>query len=1203
MKRASLFSLLLFFFCLLSVRGQQLTPETWHTIGRGEVTWANAHVTIKDAFITGPKAGTGSYSFSFEAMAVPESAEAQIWSGFGFSDRENYYTLGLRGGNSQDLYLARYETTGKDKLLALEKVEFKIERNQWVQFRIVLHQGQIEVYLNGNKVPTLIAKDQTLHFSGNVILGGGWTPTSYRNVKIETIPSSYPTAKETTSSILAHELLTSKESKRKSQRALYKTQKVSIKRKGRTEIDMNGNWLFIPEHELESQEQGYAPEQDDQSWHVLNVPDFWNPVRNWLHLQDSNLPHAGSGISDNYREKEESRTTGYTFNSLKTNAAWYRHYIDLPSSIDEKRLLLHFDAVSKVADVYVNGQYAGGHVGMFGEFEVDITDLVKPGKNLIAVNVKVRKFKKASDADENVARAVSVDINNDMLNSLPHGMFAGTEGGIWQPVKLIISNPVRITEQYAATHTRGADFHFKLKNENTISKTVHIGITVRDKETRKILYQDKAGKTLKINPQDTISGSISLGNLNPKTWSPETPHLYTLTTDVFVDGRLEDQQQIDIGFRTFTSQGNKFYLNEKPYWLRGANHPPAGIAPNDAELANTFFKLMQEGNQAITRSHGSPFTETWMKAADEQGVAVSFEGTWPWLMIGDIPSDELLKIWKDEMLNLVRKYRNHPSLFLWTINNEMYFTMFYHNDPPEVRLRKWEILSEVIKEIRKLTPDVPISADSGYSRVEGDYTKNLFPAGIDDGDIDDRHVYFNWYNRDFFQVYDGEWDERIYWSPGANANRPFFSQEASTGYPNNDDGHFTRKYIFKHYVPHAWVGQWAWEDRNPAYGLKRHAFMTKELAELIRRSNPNTAGISLFANLAWYQNVFNAKTVTPYPVHKAVKLAYQPVLISAELFGRHHFAGVSFETDIYLVNNGLSGKELPEGEITWSIQTEGQVLSKGRVNTPEVAFYDRQKVPVTINLPEQLTMPKAYYQLKIKYQSEGTLLSQNQYELTLADKDWPRLESSDKTIGVYDITGDTYQVLDDLKINYTRLNDLTEIRLLDLDLLIVANLDQDNEVPFNWEDVKTMAGNGLNTFLIHPGKHLQWNYGDKIRGIYERKGRVTHMHIPEHPVFEGLEPEDMAWWQQDGRTSPRAARRSFKMKSMENVTKLVSYLRPHVYLGKPTEQLPEMSGVPLLQIDQQKGTIIASEMELNQAGKDPVAARLLVNIIEYLLNK
>ena len=86
----------------------------------------------------------------------------------------------------------------------------------------------------------------------------------------------------------------------------------------------------------------------------------------------------GAVCSDNYRKKEEMRCAAYTFDYTKTVSAWYRQWITLPDKIQGKRFVLHFDAVAKIADVYVNGVYAGGNVGMFGYFDCDITNQVRP---------------------------------------------------------------------------------------------------------------------------------------------------------------------------------------------------------------------------------------------------------------------------------------------------------------------------------------------------------------------------------------------------------------------------------------------------------------------------------------------------------------------------------------------------------------------------------------------------------------------------------------------------------------------------------------------------------------------------------------------------------------------------------------------------------------------------------------------------------
>ncbi len=1192
-------------FNLLIAQNYSIKRDKVNIIGRGVVEWNNNSISITDCFITLKKDNPDNFKMSFSSKTTNGVDQVQIWSGFKLLDKNNRYALGLRGGNNNDLYLCRYGSNAKNKMLALESLDFQPIPGEWYKIKVVYWEGNIRVYLNDEKKPRIVTKDQEYLKGGSAVLGGGWISTEYKDLSINGLSETEITHYEMDSVKYSVKLsIQEKNAIRKRQRAKYKPNKIQELKSSRTEILLNGNWLFMPGHQLESGEIPYSVNLNDNIWHVMQVPDFWNPVRNWLHLQDSHLPHKGSGISDNYREKEESRCEAYTFDYQKTSSAWYRNWIDLPNDLVGKKFSLHFDAVSKIADVYVNGHYVGGHVGMFGDFKFNITDYIKPDKNLIAVSVKVRKDKKSIDADNNVAKAVSVDITNDMLNSLPHGMFNGYEGGIWQDVKLIVTQPTYIEDVYAGVRTDGGTFEICLKNSNTKKDTLEVKIEIIDKQDNETLFISEKGEMVIIEPGKVKQVICETGIIRPKLWSPENPNMYTLITSVYKQDELVDITSTNIGFRTFETKGDKFYLNGNPYWLRGANHPPCGIAPNDKKLANKFFKLMHDGNQMVTRSHGCPFTETWMDAADQQGVGVSYEGSWPWLMISTIPSQELLDVWKDEMLSLVRKYRNHPSLLIWTINNEMYFTMFYHNDSPEVRQKKWEIISELIKEIRKLSPNTSISSDSGYGRVLADYEKNLKPNDIDDGDIDDRHVYFNWYNRDFFQVIDGEWAKRIYWSPGANPDRPFFSQETSTGYTNNDDGHYNRKYLFNNYVPQAWVGDWAYEDKDPNFTLQRHAFMTKELLEVIRRTSPESAGVLLFANLCWFRNVYDSEKIVPYPVYDAVKTASEPILVSAELFGRNFYAGTTIKPRICIVNNAIDGKRIPASQLEWKIVHNGITLTSGVQNTEAINHYDRLWVNTKINLPNDLPLAKAYCQLVLTLKSEKEVISENIYDILIAEKQWINVNSipDDKNISVFDLTGETFRILDFLRIKYTKLLDLTEIRFSKIDLLIIANLDNDEEIPYNWEDVRRICGNGTNVLLTHPGKHLQWLYYDKIESVYERKGRVVNMHKPEHSVFDEIEPMELAWWQQEGREKPHVCKRSFRLKSSDGVDVLCTYLRPHTDLGSsPEECLAEMSGIPLMEISEKQGRIIASEMEINMGNNDPIAARLLINLINELL--
>jgi len=1200
MKKTALL-ILLNFIILFGNDIPSFEKDNWQIIDRGNVEFSGKKVEIKDCFITLLNKSYQNFSFEFDAKMSTKTDEVQIWSGFGFQDRDTYYSVGLRGGNHDDLYLCRYQKGGKNKMLALKPLDFEVKSNKKYHLKITQIDSSIFVFLDNEEQPRIKVLDENYLKSGSIVLGGGWLPTTFKNLSVKLLSQDdileYQKYKEINIYAFNND---EKENQRREDRKKYKPFPIKIDGNSRNEILLSGSWLFKPNYEVENQKKLVNPEISDIDWHVMNVPNFWNPVRNWLHLQSgTKMPHPGSGVSDNYLQKEHARCSGYTFDYKETTGGWYRHWIDIPKDLKDKKVSLYFGAVSKIADVWINGHYLGNHIGMFGDFAYDIQDYLRPGKNLIVVNVNVRKFQKVSDSDEIVDRAVSVDITNDMLNSLPHGMFEGTEGGIWQDVKLIITDKCHISDVFANVDNQGGQFEIEMKNDSNVKCSNKVEVTVLEKESgQKIWSSSDAYEVEKNGTQQLI---IPTGKIDPKPWSPEKPNLYIAKVQILNNNNVIDEKQITFGFRKFEKKENFAYLNDNKYWLRGANHPPSGIAPNDKELAHKFLRLMHDNNQMITRTHGAPFTETWLAAADEEGIGVSWEGTWPWLMIGDMPSDELIEIWKNEMISLVKRYRNHPSILIYTINNEMYFTMFSKGKTKEERMKKWQILSDVIKEVRKLDPRCLISCDSGYSRVKKDYEQNLKPAGIDDGDIDDRHIYPGWYNRDFYQFMFGDWAKRLYWSPGVNNDRIFFSQETSTGYPNNDSGHFCRMYLHRHYVPQAWLGNYAYENKDPKYTLVRHSYLTKMMAETVRRTSPKTGGMLLFANVCWFQDAWNSENIKPYPVVNDVKMAYEPVLISARILSRQFFSGDKYKLPVTIINNDLNSKDLSNTKLVYSIVNNDKILWEEEIRNMNVKFWDREELTAELNFPK-IKDDRIDCKLQFELFWNNELISTNEYPITLASEKYTSVKT-DKKILVYDQNGESIPVLNRIGLKYKRITDLVDIRLVDFDLLITANMDKENEVPYNWEDVKSMCSKGKNVIMLHPGKHLRWLYLKDMDTEYERTGRVVSMNIPEHDVFKGLEPLDLSWWEIDENTRPRACRRSFRFRRSIGETELCTYLRPHVYVGNPEEELPTMSGSPLIELTVSKGKIIASEMELNVGDKNPVAARLLKNIIEYLSNE
>ncbi len=152
----------------------------------------------------------------------------------------------------------------------------------------------------------------------------------------------------------------------------------------------------------------------------------------------------------------------------------------------------------------------------------------------------------------------------------------------------------------------------------------------------------------------------------------------------------------------------------------------------------------------------------------------------------------------------------------------------------------------------------------------------------------------------------------------------------STGYPQNDDGHPTRFYLFVHHTPQALVGDEAYENRDPALFLRRQAFMTKELAETFRRADrTDCAGILHFAYLSWFRDVWDVKGIEPFETYYALQTALQPVLVSAELYGRHFYAGDTARRRVCIINDAENGENLSSATLKWEIQSGGETLGSG----------------------------------------------------------------------------------------------------------------------------------------------------------------------------------------------------------------------------------------------------------------------------------
>lgn len=772
-------------------------------------------------------------------------------------------------------------------------------------------------------------------------------------------------------------------------------------------------------------------------------------------------------------------------------------------------------------------------------------------------------------------------------------------------MRLTITSPVKVEDIFIKPTLEGATFDLTAKNHGSKKSQFDLYTDVIDKETGSLLYSGLSLPKLVLNAGEEKVFTYSVNNLKPRLWTPHHPNLYDFRFRlVAAKGAELDCMTETSGFRTFEVKEGLFFLNGNRYWLRGGNHIPFALAPNDLNLANTFMQLMKAGNMDVTRTHTTPWNKLWMGAADKNGIGVSFEGTWPWLMIHStpLPDAKLIEMWKEEFLRLLKKYRNHPSLLFWTVNNEM---KFYDNDNDLERAKeKYRVISDVVKEMRRIDPTRPICFDSNYQAKGKDKKFGTdFMNSIDDGDIDDMHGYYNWYDFSVFRFFNGEFQER-YKMP----DRPLISQEMSTGYPNNETGHPTRSYQLIHQNPQSLIGYECYDFSDPKYFLTAQSFITGELAETLRRSNDQGSGILHFALLTWFRQVYDYQKIEPYPTYYALKRALQPVLVSAELWGRNLYGGDKLSTRVYVVNDREDGTELKPTLLRWEIQDEtGKKLVWGSEEVPVVKHYGRHYIEPSIQLPTNLPADKINAKLVLKLTENGLPVSENEYHLVLARKSWNMNQISEgKKVVLLDKDG-MKDKLDFLHVKYQTVSSIKELvnSKLKADLCIISGLtectDEEKEL------IRSYQSKGGKLLLLNSKEVAKNIYPEHITGwIIPTEGDIVNMERNDAPVFDGIDVLELRYFNNNKREIPLACNATLKTNRNENLVELAGQMKIHAYIdgGKPEDRIRKidsMRGFTLIQIKDGKGLATVSTMCTEKADTDPIAGKLLVNMISDLL--
>ena len=397
------------------------------------------------------------------------------------------------------------------------------------------------------------------------------------------------------------------------------TQRVEAQRQMCFDFD----WKFVNEDNPAFSE----PDFDGRNWTVVQTPHDWNITMNF--------------------DRSANGSAAY----LPGTIGWYRKTFSVPKDWSEKCVIIQFGGIFHQSNVYINGKHLGFRPYGFVNIAYDLTPHLKAGaENVIAVRV-------------------------DCTGGRPR-WYAGS--GIYRHVKLDVVDPVHIaTDGTYVTTPSVTDTEAAVRIistvENTTDKQQNVSISQRILDDTGQQAGQAAAEQATIKPNSTVDITQQMSVASPKRWDIDHPFMYTLETTVRVDNRVADVYTTPFGVRTARfDKDNGFFLNERHVKIKGmALHEDAGmigvavpVRANERRLEI----LKEYGVNAIRCAHNPPSTE-FLHLCDRLGFIVIDEAFDKWRSgYYERYFDEW---WKKDLQSMLIRDRNHPSVVMWSIGNEV----------------------------------------------------------------------------------------------------------------------------------------------------------------------------------------------------------------------------------------------------------------------------------------------------------------------------------------------------------------------------------------------------------------------------------------------------------------------------------------------------------------------------------------------------
>ncbi|MBQ8754663.1 MAG: hypothetical protein IJZ19_06500 [Lentisphaeria bacterium] len=911
------------------------------------------------------------------------------------------------------------------------------------------------------------------------------------------------------------------------------------------QYSLNGIWKFKgldyqekPFGKMHPEEKSLMAENlDDFKWSNIDVPLNW-----WLNPQTA------------YHK--------VPFKNKPYFRGYYRKKFTLPELSADKSYILHFDNIGYEADIYVNGKFAGYHHGDFVPCALNVTSLLKPGKNLVSLRVL---------ADQGPGR--------DMPFTRTYGARwtpRCIKGGIWHNVslketaKFVIS---RLLLDPAESCDR-IKVRFRIDNPLKYAVSVNVSAAIQSD-----VPDAEVPRTVSLGTFMLKSGLNDLESVIPfsgkaKQWSIDDPNLYYVVLIAEKDNKIVATRQERTGFRTMKVQGTGFLFNGKPIYLIGeschsSSHGGLGSQYDYISVLRLLVTRHKANGIMLLRTAHMPMIREFYDLADEIGLMVYDE--WGMSFVNSIDPKQFEKNNLAELEKLIIRDYNHPSVVLWSLGNEN-----KHGGHPEIAAqidKQYDLLKKIDRQNR------PASAFSGVSNVDGFGRNKLKTDFLDihhyQGIIDSSWT--KWYPN--FDIY-YKWNTEIYGVNG-KLDLPIIMWECiGAGWGHRYDKNFKLNNAgnYLHHInrPMSWGIPGA-NGYSGAVGLAasldptrgKHyiqSYLVSRLSEIFRQDK-RLAGFG-----PWFSD-YNVPEITRWS---------QPVLGGLRLnSNKDNFLAPrqlalpsKRKLECFVLNQ--SSTPLADVKLKIDLFCNGKTTALANIPFGKIQPVTNAARKITLQLP---TGKSAAGEIRLTVFDGKQEIGRNYYKIQLHNAgEITAPVTKAQTVALIGRHPRLEKVLKKLNIPIAFCNEAT---VWNYKCAIIAP----GITKVNHKKLQEFARRGGSLLILEPGKGKLPVLTDLT--VEAAGNHLTDLVIPAHPIFKGLSQEDFDQWAEN----PYG----------ETISYAITPANNGVLAMKPLYVLRKTPAMGIAEYTIGKGRVIISTLNtLPLWNINPAASRYLRNLLTYL---